>query len=291
MAKLIRCISENGGVLVTAIDSTEIVEEMMCIHRTSPVCSAALGRLITGACLMGANLKSTQDSLTLRIKADGPIGTLIAVASGGVDVKGCIGDPDVELPLRADGKLDVGSAVGRNGSLTVIKDLGLKEPYVGQVPLTSGEIAEDITSYYAASEQIPTVCALGVLVDTDCHIRRAGGYLLQLLPGATEEEITQLEQNIASMKSVTSLLDAGRTAEEIALMTMEGFEPNVLDEQPARYHCSCSRERMERALLSLGRKDLTELEQEKDELELSCQFCGKTYAFLASDILKQLDIN
>ncbi len=291
MAKLIRCISENGGVLVTAIDSTEIVEEMVCIHHTSPVCSAALGRLVTGACLMGANLKSTQDSLTLRIKGDGPIHSLIAVASGGVDVKGCIGDPTVELPLRADGKLDVGGAVGRDGTLTVIKDLGLKEPYVGQIPLTSGEIAEDITSYYAVSEQIPTVCALGVLVDTNCHIRRAGGYLLQLLPGATEEEITQLEQNIAGMKSVTTLLDEGHTAEQIAMLTMAGFNPNVLDEQPARYHCNCSRDRMERALISLGRKDLAELKEEKDELELSCQFCGTSYTFLASDILKKLDEN
>ncbi len=289
MAKLIRCISENGGVLVTALDSTEIVERMLCIHRTSPVCSAALGRLLTAACLMGANLKSTRDSLTLRVKGGGPARSLIAVANGNGDVKGCIGDPDVELPLRADGKLDVGGAVGRDGTLTVIKDLGLKEPYVGQVPLTSGEIAEDITAYYAASEQIPTVCALGVLVGTDCHIRRAGGYLLSLLPGASDAELDLLQKNIAGMKSVTALLEEGKNAEDIARQALEGFAPNLLDEQATRYRCDCSRDRMERALISLGRKELTALEQEKDELQLGCQFCGKSYAFRASQILKLLD--
>lgn len=288
MAELIRCISENGGVLVTALDSTEIVERMFCIHHTSPVCSAALGRLLTGACLMAANLKSAKDSLTLRIKADGPARSLIAVANGRGDVKGCIGDPDVELPLRADGKLNVGAAVGRDGTLTVIKDMGLKEPYVGQVPLTSGEIAEDITSYYAASEQIPTVCALGVLVDVDRHIRRAGGYLLQLLPGASEAEIDRLEKNVAAMKSVTALLEEGKSAQDIAMLAMDGFSPNVLDSQPAQYRCDCSRDRMERALMSLGRKELTALQQEKDELELGCQFCGKNYTFHASQILKLL---
>ena len=289
MAKLIRCISENGGVLVTALDSTEMVEQMRKIHGTSPVCSAALGRLLTAASLMSANLKSTADTLTVRIKADGPVRSLIAVANGRGDVKGCIGDPDVVLPLRADGKLDVGGAVGRDGMLTVIKDLGLKEPYIGQIPLTSGEIAEDITTYYAASEQIPTVCALGVLVDRDCTIRRAGGYLLQLLPGATDEEIDRLEQNIGVMKSVTALLEEGLTAREIALKTMEGFRPNELDEQETRYHCDCSRDRMERALISLGRTELEKLRAEQDELELGCQFCGAKYTFRASQVLRTLE--
>lgn len=289
MAKLIRSISENGGVLVTAIDSTEMVEKMYGIHHTSPVCSAALGRLVTAVTLMSANLKSTEDTLTLRIKADGPARSLIVVANGYGDVKGCIGDPDVELPLRADGKLDVGGAVGRNGSLTVIKDLGLKEPYVGQVPLVSGEIAEDITAYYAASEQIPTVCALGVLVDTDCHIKRAGGYLLQLLPGATDEEIDILEANVRNMRSITSLLEEGWTAERIALHVLEGFNPNLLDEQDAQYRCDCSRERMERALISLGRKELTELSVEQNDIEIGCQFCGSRYTFKASELLKTLD--
>ncbi len=288
MAQLIRCISENGGVLVTAIDSTEIVEKMLRIHRTSPVCSAALGRLLTAAVLMSANLKSVQDTLTLRIKADGPALSLIAVANGRGEVKGCIGNPDVELPLRSDGKLNVGGAVGADGMLTVIKDLGLKEPYVGQVPLVSGEIAEDITSYYATSEQIPTVCALGVLVDVDCHIRRAGGYLLQLLPGATDAEIDRLEKNVAAMQSVTALLDQGMTATQIAMLAMDGFQPNLLDEQSADYRCDCSRDRMERALISLGRKELEQLQREQDELELGCQFCGTKYKFKASEILKTL---
>ncbi len=288
MAKLIRCISQNGGVLVTALESTQIVEQALRIHHTSPVCSAALGRLLTAACLMAANLKSDSDSLTVRVKADGPVRSLIAVANGKGEVKGCLGDPSVELPLRADGKLDVGGAVGHNGTLTVIKDLGLKEPYVGQVPLTSGEIAEDITAYYAASEQIPTVCALGVLVGTDCHIRRAGGYLLQLLPGATDAEIDRLEQNIAAMQSVTALLDAGLSAEAIALQTLDGFAPNVLDSQDACYRCDCSRQRMERALISLGRKELTALQAEQDALEIGCQFCGKNYQFSATQLLSAI---
>lgn len=289
MAKLIRCISENGGVLVTALDSTEIVEEMLRIHHTSPVCSAALGRLLTGACLISANLKNTRDTLTLRVKGDGPIRSLIAVANGDGDVKGCIGDPDVELPLRVDGKLDVGGAVGHEGTLTVIKDMGLKEPYVGQVPLVSGEIADDLTSYYATSEQIPTVCALGVLVGRDCHILHAGGYLLQLLPGASEEEIDLLEKNVAGLKSMTALLSEGKTPQQIALQLLEGFNPNLLDEQETRYKCDCSRQRMERALISLGKKELTQLKEEKDELELGCQFCGAQYQFRASEILKLLE--
>ena len=206
MSRLIRAISENGGVIFSAIDSTEIVAEMERIHKTSAVTSAALGRLLTAGALMGAMLKSPENSITLRVKGDGPAGLLLAVADGAGHVKGMVENPVVEIPLRADGKLDVGSAVGKDGTLSVVRDLGMKEPYIGQIPLVSSEIAEDITSYYAVSEQIPTVCALGVLVAPDLTIRRAGGFLLQLLPGATEEEISRLEANVASMKSVTQML-------------------------------------------------------------------------------------
>lgn len=210
MSRLIRAISENGGVLFCAVDSTDIVREAERIHKTSAVTSAALGRLLTAASMMGVMLKSEKDSLTLRIKGGGPSGTVLAVSDGAGNVRGYVEQPVVELPPRADGKLDVGGAVGRDGTLSVVKDLGMKEPYVGQVPLVSGEIAEDITAYYAVSEQTPTVCALGVLVDRDLSILTAGGYLLQLLPGASDAEITHLEQNVAALPSVTELLRSRR---------------------------------------------------------------------------------
>ena len=266
MSRLIRAISENGGVLFCAVDSTDIVREAERIHKTSAVTSAALGRLLTAASMMGVMLKSEKDSLTLRIKGGGPSGTVLAVEQ-----------PVVELPPRADGKLDVGGAVGRDGTLSVVKDLGMKEPYVGQVPLVSGEIAEDITAYYAVSEQTPTVCALGVLVDRDLSILTAGGYLLQLLPGASDAEITHLEQNVAALPSVTELLRSGASLEQIMEQALAGFVPNVLDEQQVRYQCDCSQARVERALLSLGRDELAEMAAEGKPVEVSCHFCDKKY--------------
>lgn len=213
MSNLIRGISENGGVVFCGVDSTEIVRTAEKLHTTSATCSAALGRLLTGVSLMGAMLKDDGDSITLRVSGGGPAGVVIACTDAHGNVKGCIDHPLVELPAKENGHLDVGGAVGKDGVLTVIRDNKLqKEPTVGQVPLVSGEIAEDITSYYAYSEQIPTVCALGVLVDKDLSIACAGGYLLQLLPGATDAEITRLEQNIAAMPSVTEMLRAGRPA-------------------------------------------------------------------------------
>ena len=283
MSKLIRTISENGGAVLSILDSTEIVAQMEAYHHPSAVVSAALGRLLTGAVLMAATLKSEEDSITLRVKGDGPAGLLLAVADGKGNVKGYVENPVVELPLREDGKLDVGGAVGHNGTLTVIKDIGLKEPYVGQIPLVSGEIAEDITSYYATSEQTPSVCALGVLVNPDLTIRKAGGYLLQLLPGATEQEIDQLEQNIGKMKSVTSILDGGGTEEEIMNQVLDGFSPNVLDESQVQYHCDCSRKRVERAYMSLGQDELRKIASEQETVELKCQFCNRAYVFRTAD--------
>ena len=283
MSKLIRTISENGGAVLSILDSTEIVAQMEAYHHPSAVVSAALGRLLTGAVLMAATLKSEEDSITLRVKGDGPAGLLLAVADGKGNVKGYVENPVVELPLREDGKLDVGGAVGHNGTLTVIKDIGLKEPYVGQIPLVSGEIAEDITSYYATSEQTPSVCALGVLVNPDLTIRKAGGYLLQLLPGATEQEIDQLEQNIGKMKSVTSILDGGGTEEEIMNQVLNGFSPNVLDESQVQYHCDCSRKRVERAYMSLGQDELRKIASEQETVELKCQFCNRAYVFRTAD--------
>ena len=225
-------------------------------------------------------LKDDGDSITLRVAGGGPTGTVVACTDGTGNVKGCIDHPLVELPLKANGHLDVGSAVGKNGVLTVIRDNRLqKEPTVGQVPLVSGEIAEDLTSYYAYSEQVPTVCALGVLVDTDLTIACAGGFLLQLLPGATDAEITQLEQNIAAMPSVTELLREGKTPEDMMNLALAGFKPNVLDEREVQYKCDCSEERTEEMLLSLGRKELEKLRDEDPDCEVVCHFCHTKYHF------------
>lgn len=287
MSRLIRAISENGGVLFCAVDSTEIVREAERIHKTSAVTSAALGRLLTAASMMGVMLKSEQDSLTLRVRGGGPAGTVLAVSDGAGNVRGYVEQPVVELASRADGKLDVGGAVGRDGTLSVVKDLGMKEPYVGQVPLVSGEIAEDITAYYAVSEQTPTVCALGVLVNKDLSILTAGGYLLQLLPGASDAEIAHLERNVAALPSVTELLCGGASLEQIMEQALAGFAPSVLDEQQVQYRCNCSQSRVERALLSLGRDELAEMAAEKKPVEVSCHFCDKKYSVDAGALLRE----
>ncbi len=288
MAKIIRAISDMGGVVITVIDSTDIVKRMEEIHETSAVVSAALGRLLTASQLMAANLKSVDDSITLRIKADGPVGLLTVGCDGRGNCKGFVENNVVELPLRADGKLDVGGAVGKDGYLYVVKDIGLKEPYVGSIPLESGEIAEDITAYYAYSEQIPTVCALGVLVNPDLSIKRAGGYLLQLLPGATEEEITMLENNIANVKSITSFFENNKTVYDVVDTVLEGFNPNVLDESEVHYHCDCNRQRVEKALISIGIKDLEMLRDEEEQIEMGCQYCDAKYYFTKKDLDKMI---
>ena len=288
MPNLVRGISENGGVVFCGVDSTPLVRKMECIHKTSAVTSAALGRLLTAASMIGVMLKSPQDSVTLRIQGGGPAGLLLAVADGKGCVKGYVENPVVELPLRTDGKLDVGSAVGSTGTLSVVRDLGMKEPYVGQVPLVSGEIAENITNYYAVSEQIPTVCALGVLVAPDLSIQCAGGYMVQLLPGATEEEISLLEQNVAAMPAITALLQAGKTPQDIMQQVMAGFKPEVLDEHTIAYQCDCSLARVERALISLGHSELERLQKEEGTVEVCCQFCDKKYQVDVSALLRQL---
>ena len=288
MGKLIRGLSENGGIVFCGVDSTDIVCKAEQLHTTSATCSAALGRLLTGASLMGSMLKDDRDTITLRVSGNGPAGVVIACTDGTGNVKGCIDHPLVELPAKANGHLDVGGAVGKDGVLTVIRDNRLqKEPTVGQVPLVSGEIAEDLTSYYAYSEQVPTVCALGVLVDKDLSISCAGGYLLQLLPGATDAEITQLEQNIAAMPSVTEMLHAGKTPEDMMNLAMAGFNPSVLDEREVRYQCDCSRERTEQMLLSLGRKELEKLRDEDPNCEVVCHFCHTKYEFDLNKLVKK----
>lgn len=283
---LYRAITKEGSIIISAIDSTEIVEEMRKIHSTSPVVSAALGRTLTAASLIGSHLKNCEDSVTVRINGKGPIGTIIAVSDFYGNVKGCCGEYAVDMPLKDNGKLDVGGAVGTDGTITVIKDLGLKEPYVGSIRLVSGEIAEDVTAYYAESEQTPTVCALGVLVDVDYTIKAAGGYLVQLLPGTPEEEISQLENNLKGIKSVTQLLDEGKTPTEIIKLVLAGFETEILDSSSAEYICTCSRERTTRAISSISKKDLKEIIDEDGRAEICCNFCNKKYVFSKEELVE-----
>lgn len=291
MGRIVRSISKDASVVCSAIDATDIVNEIEEIHKSSAVVTAALGRLAMGASLMGFGLKGKDDTITLRINGGGPCGNLIAVSDSFGNVKAYVQNPVVEIPLNSKGKLDVGGAVGKNGVLSVVKDLGLKEPYVGQVPIVSGEIAEDITSYFATSEQIPTVCALGVLVNPDLTVKKAGGFLLQLLPFAPENAVDIIEKNINSMSSVTKMLESGKTAEEISLMALEGLEPNVLDDFEVNYRCDCSRERVEKALISLGSKELSELSRDENT-NVKCHFCTEEYNFSSQEIknlIKTLD--
>lgn len=288
---MLRGISENGGIVFYGVDSTEIVREMECLHKTSAVTTAALGRLLTAASMMGIMLKSTRDSVTIQVRGGGPAGRLLAVSDGTGNVKGYVENPVVELPPREDGHLDVGTAVGRDGTLDVIRDLGMREPYIGQVPLTSGEIAEDITSYFAISEQVPTVCALGVLVDTDLSVRCAGGFIVQLLPGATEQEIDLLEQNIKAMPSVTAMLEQGKTVRDMLDMALQGFRPDILDSYHVTYRCDCSRERVESMLRSLGRKEVEKLRDEDPIAEVNCQFCDKIYKVDLNELLENWPVS
>lgn len=286
MGKLIRCITSDGEVMATAVDTTDIVNRAEQIHKTSAVVTAALGRLLTAGSMMGNMLKGKEDSITLRINGDGPTGSLIVVSDFNGDVRGYVQTPVVELPLNAKGKLDVGGAVGKNGLLYVLKDLGLKEPFSGSVPLVSGEIAEDITSYYALSEQIPTVCALGVLVNPDLTVKAAGGYIIQLLPAASDATIDKLEKSITELKSVTAMLDSGMTPEDIIRAALKDFEVEVLYSQDIEYKCNCSKDRVSKALISLGREELTAMAEELPEIKVDCHFCDKVYKFTPQEVKK-----
>lgn len=289
MANLYRAISADGSAFAAVLDAKDIVSDTEKIHKTSAVITAALGRLTIAASLMGYMLKGDDDSITLRIDADGPSGQLVAVADSRGNVKSCVNNPVVELPLNSVGKLDVSGAVGKNGTLSVVKDMGLREPYVGVIPLVSGEIAEDIASYYATSEQIPTVCALGVLVDTDLSVKSAGGFLVQLLPFADEKCIDQIEKNVAAMRPVSTLLSEGVSPEEIANMLLEGLEPNELDTASPVYKCDCSRKRTEKVLISVGKNELESIAAEGKDTEVCCHFCGKKYVFSPAEIAALAD--
>ena len=286
---MLRGISENGGIVFYGVDSTEIVCEMERLHKTSAVTTAALGRLLTAASMMGIMLKSTQDSVTLQIKGGGPAGRLLAVSDGTGNVKGYVEHPVVELPPRADGHLNVGAAVGKDGTLDVIRDLGMREPYIGQVPLTSGEIAEDITAYFATSEQFPTACALGVLVDRDHSVKAAGGYLIQLMPGADEDTITRVEGGVLAAGNVSAILDKDPDPEHLLKTVLSDFDVKILESDPVEYKCYCSRERVERALISLGAEELKNILREQGSCQMTCQFCDAVYRFDGPELQKLID--
>ncbi len=284
MAKIVRTISHDASVVATAIDATDIVAEIEKIHKTSAVVTAALGRLTIAASLIGNGLKGDNDSVTLRMDGGGATGCLIAVSDNHGNVKSYVSNSVVEIPLNKYGKLDVAGAVGKDGRLSVVKDLGLKEPYVGQVPIVSGEIAEDIANYFAVSEQIPTVCGLGVLVNPDLTVKAAGGYLIQLLPFADESCIDKLEANVNTLQPVTAMLDSGMSAEDIAKKVLKGLEPDLLDEFEVFYRCDCSKSRVEKALISLGKEELEKMAHEEEQIEVCCHFCDKKYNFKREEI-------
>jgi molecular chaperone Hsp33 len=285
MDQLVRGNSMDGAIRVFSIVSTDLVNEAQKIHHTYPVATAALGRLLTGAAMMGAaGLKNADDSITLQVKGDGEIGCIVAVTDCNAHVRGYVANPFVDRPLNSKGKLDVGGAVGQ-GYLSVVRDLGLKEPYVGQIPLVSGEIAEDLTYYYAKSEQIPTCVALGVLVDTDNSAIAAGGFMIQMMPGATDEMAEKLEKIIDALPPVTNMVHDGMTAEDIFFRVTEGFDMlmdnNIVE---PKYECKCSKERMEKALISIGKDELQSLIDEQGEAELTCNFCDNKYLFSKQEL-------
>ncbi len=287
MGRLIRCITDDGCVTAMAVDTTDIVNEAVKLHETSAVVSAALGRLLTAASMMGNSLKADNGSVTLRISGDGPIGSVVAVSDSSGNVRGYVSNNVVEIPLNAKGKLDVSGAIGKNGNLYVLKDLGMKEPYNGVIPLVSGEIAEDITAYYAESEQIPTVCALGVLVNPDLTVKAAGGYIIQLLPTADDEIIDRVEKSIESIQLVTTLLSNGMSLENIVKQALNQFNVELLDECEVEYKCTCSFERTKKVLMTLGEDDLLKLAEESESTKVKCHFCNKEYEF-TSEQLKSL---
>ncbi|WP_353107045.1 Hsp33 family molecular chaperone HslO [Acetoanaerobium noterae] len=292
MSYILRGTSKNHGIRIFAADTTSMVEEARRLHNTSPVASAALGRALTASSIMGIMMKGDNDKLTLSINGKGPLGTIVCVADSKGTVKGYVSNPLVDIPSRADGKLDVGSAVGINGLVTIIKDMGMKEPYTGQYPLVNGEIAEDLTAYYAYSEQQPSAIALGVLVDVDYSIKAAGGFIVQLMPEAEEKDIDILEKNLSQITSVSHLIDDGKTPEDLINLVLKDLEPMIYEKIPVSYKCDCSRERIEKALISIGKKDLDEIIKEDKLAEISCHFCNTVYNFNEAELIdlrKSLD--
>ena len=280
---IIRATAANDQIRAFAAVTTEMVETAREHHNTSPVATAALGRLLTAGAMMGSMMKGEKDVLTLQIKAGGPLQGITVTADSQGNVKGYIGNPDVCIPANSKGKLDVAGAVGP-GFLTVIKDMGLKEPYSGQVMLQTCEIAEDLTYYFATSEQVPSAVGLGVLMNKNNTVRQAGGFIVQLMPFAEEEVISRLEQNVQKINSVTNLLEEGHTPESLLEKVLEGFDMQINEKMDTRFHCNCSKERVAKALISIGRKELNDMIQEGKPIEMNCHFCNTNYNFTVEEL-------
>ena len=280
---IVRATAADHQIRAFAITSREMVEQARSIHNTSPVATAALGRLLTAGAMMGSMMKGEKDVLTLQIKAGGPLQGITVTADSQGNVKGYVGNPDVCIPANSKGKLDVAGAVGP-GFLTVIKDMGLKEPYSGQVMLQTCEIAEDLTYYFATSEQVPSAVGLGVLMNKNNTVRQAGGFIVQLMPFAEEEVISRLEQNVQKINSVTNLLEEGHTPESLLEKVLEGFDVQINENMDTRFRCNCSKERVAKALISIGRKELNEMIQEGKPIEMNCHFCNTNYNFTVEEL-------
>lgn len=283
MDRIIRATAGDGYIKMAAITARDTVERARAIHSCAPTACAALGRTLCAASLMGQAMKEENATLTIRINGGGPLGSVVAVSDCDGNVRGYVDNPALDLPLRSDGKLNVGAAVGRDGMITVSRDIGLREPYIGSVELTSGEIAEDLTAYLLESEQVPSACALGVLVDTDRSVRAAGGFIVQLMPGADEEMISRLEENIFMMDQLTTVLDEDG-AEELFRQVLKGFDYHTVGEYPVDYRCYCSRERVGEALTCIDRSELDEIAAEGRDISVSCQFCDSVYSFSPAEI-------
>ena len=280
---LLRAIARDAGIQISAAVTTGLVERARQIHNTTPVATAALGRTLTATAIMGSQLKVDDGSVTVQVKGNGPLGAIVCVGDPDRLVRGYLQNPSADLPLRPDGKLAVGAGVGR-GYLMVIKDIGLKDPVTGTVALVNGEIAEDLTRYFAESEQVPSACALGVLVDTDCTVKCAGGWLVQLMPGVKDTDIDRLEANLAKLEPMTTMLDKGMTLEQIVQAVLDGFAVDFLQTDEIGYRCACSREKVERALISMGRDERSKMAQEQETSEVTCQFCDKIYTFTRAEL-------
>ena len=287
MDRILRATAGDGFVKMSAVSARDTVQRAKEIHNCTPTTAAALGRALCGASILGNLLKEENGTLTLRINGGGPAGSIIAVSDCGGNVRGYIAEPSVDLPLRKDGKLDVGGAVGRNGMLTLSRDIGLKEPYIGSTQLVSGEIAEDLTAYMLESEQIPSACGLGVLIDTDLSVKAAGGFIVQLMPGAPEEYIDLLEDNIFLMDQLTTILDEDGL-EEVFAQVLKGLPYHIVSEDEICYRCYCSRERVSQAIRSVGRDELEDMIKDGKNIDVSCQFCDEIYNFTPADLSELL---